>query len=359
MVYHVIGLMSGSSLDGLDIAFCKIEVQGQNWNYELLATDCIHFPEEWKNTLSQITQLSLPDFFKAHTAFGHWMGQSVNQFIEKNSLHHKVNLIASHGHTAFHFPANRTSVQIGCGAAIAAITGIATVSDLRAMDMAVGGQGAPIVPIAEQLLFPTHTLFLNIGGICNISLVEENNKRIAFDIAPANRVLNELVKELNLAYDEDGALAANGFVNLQVLKSLNELDYYKLAAPKSLANEFGLEKVLPILQNSNLVTEDKLATMVSHIAYQIGEAIPSSYQGQQLLITGGGALNKFLIGQIQKELAVKNISVHIPDEQTVQYKEALAMALIGVLRWREEVNVLSSVTGASQDSIGGALWMVN
>jgi anhydro-N-acetylmuramic acid kinase len=356
MVYNAIGLMSGSSLDGLDIAYCRIEETGGQWSYQIIHAECAAFSEEWKKSLSQLQQESISDFFKLHTSFGKWIGKSVNEFIAKYQLFHKVNLIASHGHTALHLPADATTVQIGCGAAIAATTGIATISDLRAMDIAFGGQGAPIVPIAEQLLFPDYKLFLNIGGICNISLASES--RIAFDIAPANRVLNELVKEIGLAYDKDGFLAAKGKINFELLKQLNNLEYYKKSAPKSLANEFGLEIVLPLIQKSELSLEDKLNTMCEHIAQQIDLAIPIEFSGQELLITGGGALHLYLISRIAFYLNTKNIKVKVPDQETVEYKEALAMALIGVLRWREEANVLASVTGASQDSVGGALWMV-
>lgn len=356
MVYKVIGLMSGSSLDGLDIAYCSIEEIGGSWAYEIVHADCAKFPNEWKQKLSEITKKDLPSFFKIHTSFGKWMGTEVNAFIEKYQLHHKVNLIASHGHTAMHFPKDATTVQIGCGASIAATTGIATVSDLRAMDMAFGGQGAPIVPIAEQLLFPNYKLLLNIGGICNISLMGET--RSAFDIAPANRVLNEIVLELNIPFDNNGDNAAKGQVQLELLEQLNALPYYSMPAPKSLANEFGLHTILPLINESNLSVYDKLCTMCEHIAQQIEKAIPETFAGEELLITGGGALNNYLISRIEFYLAHKKVKVHIPDHQTIEYKEALAMALIGVLRWREEVNVLASATGAQQDSIGGALWMV-
>jgi anhydro-N-acetylmuramic acid kinase len=361
MVYNVIGLMSGSSMDGLDIAFCNIEETGGKWEYSIEFAACIPFSEEWKNKLATITKQEVPTFMQTHTAFGAWMGQQVNAFIEKYNLHHKVHIIGSHGHTAFHFPENKTTVQIGCGAALAAATGINVVSDLRAMDMALGGHGAPIVPIAEKLFFADAGLFLNIGGICNIS-ARNNNNIIAFDICPANRVLNELALELNMHFDENGNEARNGNILPDVLTQLNALDYYNQSFPKSLANEIGTEIILPILQNVNASVQDKLCTMTEHIAMQVAKQcalLNFANTAMQMMVTGGGAYNSFLIERLQEYLNSYNIKVIIPDNKVIEYKEALAMALIAVLRWREEENVLASVTGASRNSIGGALWMGN
>jgi anhydro-N-acetylmuramic acid kinase len=361
MVYQVIGLMSGSSMDGLDIAYCTIEETGGKWSAQIEIADCISFSEEWKNKLATLNTLSLSDFFVTHTSFGKWIGVQVNEFIEKYNLHHKVHLLASHGHTAIHLPKQYTTVQIGCGAAIAANTGITTISDLRNMDVALEGNGAPIVPICEKLLFPEYNYFLNIGGICNISVVNQSNY-FAFDVCPANRVMNALANNVLQAFDKNGELAASGRVNDELLSQLNSLDYYSTPAPKSLSNEFGTDIVFPLIQNSNCSTPDKLATMAEHIAIQIKNSIlpyAKNNEEQKLLVTGGGAWNSFLISRIQYHLKALQIIIEIPEESIVNYKESLAMAIIGVLRWREETNVLASVTGASRDSIGGALWMGN
>jgi anhydro-N-acetylmuramic acid kinase len=361
MVYKVIGLMSGSSMDGLDIAFCTIEETGGQWVYSIDHATCAHFPELWKMQLKNITTADVPTFMKMHTAFGAWMGEQVNTFIDQNNLHHKVHLIASHGHTAFHFPEDKTSVQIGCGAALAATTGITVVSDLRAMDVALGGNGAPIVPIAEKLLFPNHQLFLNLGGICNISY-RDNDTYIAYDVCPANRVLNELVASLQKPFDEDGIEASKGNILQEVLAQLNALDYYQKTYPKSLANEMGVEIILPILQNASGVVQDKLRTMVEHIAVQIANQIQKLHTTNtfiEIMITGGGGFNLFLLKIIQEKLSPLGVTIHTPEKNVIDYKESLAMALIGVLRWREEDNVLASVTGANRNSIGGALWMGN
>jgi anhydro-N-acetylmuramic acid kinase len=356
MIYKVLGLMSGSSLDGLDIAYCHLEESGGVWHYEIECAACIPFDAYWKDVLTRITEVDVPSYMKYHTAFGRWMGQQVNEFINQNNLHYKVHLIASHGHTAYHFPTEHTTVQLGCGAQLAASVGLPVVSELRAMDMAFDGQGAPIVPISEQLLFKDYTCFLNIGGISNLSIKKDDGNIIAFDVCPANRVLNALTEALNLPYDDKGNIAKSEQVNETLLQQLNALPYYKQASPKSLGNEFGLNTILPILQNSGLTTHVQIATYTQHIATQIIEALQKYDASGKLLVTGGGAFNDYLISLLHK---AHGIDVIVPDEATVQYKESLAMALIGALRWREEESVLATVTGAKQNSIAGALWMVN
>jgi anhydro-N-acetylmuramic acid kinase len=357
MVYRAIGLMSGSSLDGLDIVFAEILENGGKWSYELVHTDCIPYSSEWIGQLKNATSLSALNYQLLHTAYGHYIGQCVNEFIEKHQLQFKVAVIASHGHTTFHIPAKKMTAQLGDGAAIAATTQLPVVTDLRAMDMAFGGQGAPIVPIGEQLFFSNYQYFLNIGGIANISISNDGYK--AFDICAANRVLNMLANEAGQEFDRDGALARSGEVNQALLNELNGLTYYTLPTPKSLANSFGTDTVFPIIKKYGLTTADALHTYVAHIVRQIKNAVmtnrvPANGE-EQLLVTGGGALNGYLIERLQEALG--SIKVIIPDEQLVQYKEALIMALIGVLRWREEYNVLSSVTGATRNSVGGAMWM--
>ncbi|MBL7766912.1 MAG: anhydro-N-acetylmuramic acid kinase [Chitinophagaceae bacterium] len=360
MIYHAIGTMSGSSMDGLDIAYCRLEETGGQWQYEIVHADCIPFHEEWKNALPNLTSLSAKDLMMAHTAFGRWMGEAILEFISTHQLQYKVHLIASHGHTVFHDPAKGLSFQLGDGATIAATTGLPVVSDLRNMDVALGGQGAPIVPIGEKLLWKDFDYFLNIGGISNISITHPH--RLAFDVCPANRVLNLLAQKLGKPYDENGHEASIGTVHVRLLHELNALDYYRQAPPKSLANEFGSEVIMNILQGYEISVQDKLRTMVEHIVDQVERALPSGLQttdttNQQMMVTGGGALNTFLIQCLQSRLQARQIDLIVPDSTLIQYKEALIMALIGVLRWREESNVLQSVTGASRDSVGGALWM--
>lgn len=355
MIYRAIGIMSGSSLDGLDIAFTEFVETAGKWTYEILQADCIEYNSAWQEKLRNATSLSALDYQLLHTEYGHYIGKQVNAFIEKYELTHKVNLVASHGHTTFHLPQQLMTAQLGDGAAIAAETKLNVVSDLRNLDVALGGQGAPIVPVGEKLLFAGYDYFLNIGGIANIS-INNNGKYIAYDVCAANRILNMLATEKGLQYDEDGRIAASGNINENLSAELNSLDYYNMPYPKSLANSFGTDVVYPIIKAAGISIEDGLRTYAEHIALQIKKVLSDSKPGR-LLVTGGGALNIFLIERLKQMLLPLTIEVVIPDKKTIQYKEAVIMALIGILRWREEENVLPSVTGASRASVGGALWI--
>jgi anhydro-N-acetylmuramic acid kinase len=354
--------MSGSSLDGLDMAFVHFEENAGQWTFEILETYCRPYPLDWKEKLTGIIGLSAKDYLLLHAAYGHWLGNAVNDFMEERTLTYRVQLIASHGHTAFHDPARRMTAQLGDGAAIAAVTGIRTITDFRSVDLALGGQGAPIVPIGEKLLFPDYDLFLNIGGIANLSAKGTN--RIGFDVCPANRILNLLAAGTEKGYDDNGSLAAAGNIHEHLLDKLNGLNYYKQSYPKSLSNEFGLNEIYPLILNAHLSIQDALATYVEHIAMQISKSLiplKQTFSGTEelsLLITGGGAHNRFLIESINNKVSPAGIKCIIPSENLVDYKEALIIALMGALRWREDINVLHTVTGASKDSINGAVWSV-
>jgi anhydro-N-acetylmuramic acid kinase len=362
MVYRAIGLMSGSSLDGLDIVLATFHENGGKWNYEIMEADCYGYSAEWTNRLKDAGNLSALDYQLLHTDYGHYLGQQVNQFIRQKNLDFQVALVASHGHTVFHLPAKKMTAQIGDGAAIAAETRLPVVSDLRALDIAFGGQGAPIVPIGEKLLFSEYEYFLNLGGIANVSAANASGY-IAFDVCPTNRVLNMLANDAVKEYDDEGRIAASGKIDTTLLAELNVLEYYKLEYPKSLANDFGIEIVYPMIKNAGVRTDNALRTYTEHIVIQIKKAITNlnhlkqRTQTARMLVTGGGAFNTFLVERLRDQLKSLQIEVVIPDENIVKYKEALIMALMGVLRWREKTNVFSSVTGAERDSVGGALWM--
>ena len=357
MVYRVIGLMSGSSLDGLDIAYVEFNEQAGQWTFEIRAAECYSYSSAWVERLKSAITLPAQDYQLLHVDYGHYLGREVNRFVDQYDLQYQVALISSHGHTTFHLPNKRMTAQLGDGAAIAAETRLPVVTDLRAMDIAFGGQGAPIVPIGEKLLFKDYDYFLNLGGIANISINAE--KYLAFDVCPANRVLNMLSNELGKEFDEGGQLAAGGVPDQSLLDKLNTLEYYSLPFPKSLANDFGTDVVYPLIKQSGLSPVDSLRTYTEHIAMQVKRAIGIASpvnKPTRLLATGGGALNNFLISRLEEHLREFQTSIVIPEKNIVNYKEALIMALIGVLRWRQEYNVLSTVTGAERDTIGGALW---
>jgi anhydro-N-acetylmuramic acid kinase len=363
MTYRTIGLMSGSSLDGLDIVFAELEEDRGEWKYDIKASVCYEYTPAWKQKLLNARNLNAYDYFLLHAEYGKYLAGRVSAFIEENNLYHQVQLIASHGHTVFHEPGSGFTTQLGCGATLAALTGINVVSDLRSMDLALGGQGAPIVPLGEILLFPGFDFYLNIGGIANLSF-QQKKEFIAFDVCAANRVLNMLAQKEGKEFDENGAIAESGRGVTDLFNALNELDYYKLSSPKSLSNSFGTETAYALIESFNINTSDALRTYNEHIAYQISKSVQEimidkaiNVKQFKLLITGGGAFNKFLVKKLNENLRISNVEVIIAEDIIVLYKEALIMALLGVLRWREENTVLASVTGASRSSIGGAVWI--
>ncbi len=361
MQYNVIGLMSGSSLDGLDIAFVHFEETAGKWTYEIHESACIPYSAEWKKKLSDAVDFSAKDYLLLHAEYGRLLGNYVNDFLEEKNLAYRVQLIASHGHTTFHFPAKQMTAQLGHGAAIAATTGIRTITDLRSADVALGGQGAPVVPIGEKLLFSEYDFFLNIGGIANLSATFESF--IGFDVCPANRILNALAAKTEKGFDENGSLASKGRLDEKLLSLLNDQPYYKMPFPKSLSNDFGLKELLPLIIEKNLTMEDALRTYVEHIAVQVSSSLnhlktrSGVASKLRLLITGGGAHNVFLTDRLRDKID-RGIELIIPSGQMIDYKEALIIALMGALRWREEINVMHSVTGAARDSVNGAIWSV-
>jgi len=350
--YSVIGLMSGSSLDGVDIAMCQLIENEGTWLYQIIESECIPYSPYWINILKKVQNESALNYHRSHVYLGHYLGQLCKQFISKHDFH--VDLIASHGHTVFHNPSKRFTSQIGDGAAIAALTGITTVSDLRTTDVALGGQGAPIVPIGDQHLFKDYKFCLNIGGIANIS-AKTNDSIYAYDICGANQILNHLAKKRNLEFDNNGDIARSGSINQKLLSELNSLPFFQKQPPKSLSNQWVIDVLPKLLEKYPITLEDKLCTFCEHIAIQVSNNIklfPFTPE-DKLLITGGGAFNSFLIERIALTSPLK---IAIPDKNVIKYKEALVMAFIGVLRIRNEVNVLKSVTGSNRNNICGAIY---
>lgn len=359
MFYRVIGVMSGSSLDGLDIACVEFHFQTGKWSYSVVASTCNPYPDGWAQRLSTSTHLNARDYMLLDADYGHFIGQQIREFMEKNDLLFKVSLLAVHGHTSFHMPGKMTA-QLGDGAAIAAVTGLPVITGLRAMDVALGGQGAPIVPMCEKMLFPGYQYYLNLGGIANIS-IQQSESFIAFDICPANKVLNMLSMELGKPFDKDGIWASEGVIVQALLNELNALDFYHQSIPKSLANEFGTDVVYAMIMRSGIPIKDALATYVEHISIQVAAAVEARglhavQIGGNMLVTGGGAKNCFLISRIRYHLESMKLELDVPDNTLIDFKEAIAMGFLGVLRWRDEYTVLPTVTGASRPSVGGAVW---
>ncbi|MGQ0828432.1 MAG: anhydro-N-acetylmuramic acid kinase [Bacteroidota bacterium] len=351
--YHIIGLMSGTSLDGLDIAYCRFDLNNNKWKGEVINAETIPYSEAWKKQLLSLETTTSIVFQQTHVDYGVYLGQLATDFIKKNAL--KLEFVSSHGHTIFHQPEKKLTVQIGSGSAIAAACKLPVVCDFRSLDVALGGQGAPLVPIGDKLLFSDFDFCLNLGGFANVSY-EHTGQRIAYDICPVNIIMNSICERLGKDYDDKGAIAESGNVDTGLLNELNQLEFYNLPPdnPKSLGKEWVIKNIHPLLQEKQLSEKDTLRTFCEHIAIQIAKALKGKPKGK-LLITGGGAYNTFLIDRIKKHTVHEIV---IPDKNTIEFKEALIFAFLGVLRMRNEINCLKSVTGASKDNCGGVVYLV-
>ena len=344
--------MSGSSLDGLDVAACEFQHDDEGWRFRIDYAETFGYDAEMKDRLQNAVNIPKEELSQLDRDLAQWMGVNVKQFLTSHNYHPEF--ISSHGHTVFHQPEQGFTLQIGDGQVLSDQTGLPVINDFRSPDVQKGGQGAPLVPVGDELLFGKYDFCLNLGGIANIST--KNLKRLAYDICPANMALNFLAGKKGLEYDENGLLAESGQLNQLLLDQLNELDYYSQPWPKSLGVEWFNEYFSPLLEASTLPVEDLLHTCAEHIAFQIASHIQrhDNYQeSSTLLITGGGAFNNFLIEKIEELCRMQTV---IPNERIINYKEALIFAFLGVLKVRGEINCLSSVTGASEDSSSGTIF---
>jgi anhydro-N-acetylmuramic acid kinase len=356
-VYKIIGLMSGTSLDGLDLAYCHIWDEEGAWKFDIKKTKSVSYTQEMQDELKDAISLSAEKLIELHNTYGTWLGGQALKFIQENQL--EVDYIASHGHTTHHRPEINLTFQVGSGQHLANTSGYKVICDFRTNDLALGGQGAPLVPIGDRTFFGNYDFCLNLGGISNISF-DVKGKRIAYDIGLANMILNYITRKVNLEYDEEGKLARSGQINPSMLKRLNELKYYLQTHPKSIGYEWFLAEVVPIVEDTNDSIENLLHTSVHHICEKIEQQIRLNSNGdhKSLLVTGGGALNSFFMDTLQEKLG-KATKVIIPEKIIIEFKEALVFALMGVLRIEQEINVLSSVTGAKKDSSSGVVFLPN
>ncbi len=344
----IIGLMSGTSLDGLDICYTQFDLENGKWIYKIINADSVEYDADLKEKLATAQNMSALDYALLNSDYGLYLGQKVKDFIAKYDA--KPDYIASHGHTIFHQPAKRLTTQIGSGAGIAAESGVNTICDFRTVDVALGGQGAPLVPVGDRNLFAEYTYCLNLGGFSNISSEGEGGKRKAYDISPVNYVLNHYTRQIGLEFDRDGEMARAGEINLALLQKLNDLEFYNQKGPKSLGREWVEDIVIPLIDSFGLSINDKLATFCEHNAIQISRHI----KGGKVLLTGGGAFNKYLVERMR--INAPQCDYFVPDAQTVNFKEALIFAFLGELFVHDIPSCLSSVTGARYDNIGGALY---
>lgn len=343
-----LGIMSGTSLDGVDLALCSFKYNDEKWEYKIIDATTLPYSDEWKMKIQKAHQLSAYEFQLLHNEYGRYLGTLCNQFLKNQNI--QPILIASHGHTIFHNPDLGLTFQLGHGVEIAAITEIDTISDFRVNDVALGGQGAPLVPIGDELLFNNFDFCLNFGGIANIS-TKINGKRVAWDICVANMAFNYISNQLGFEYDDKGQLAKQGKSVKQLLEQLNALPFFELSAPKSLGREFFEMQMKPLLDECNASPYDKLHTLVQHTAHQIAKNIHE--KNVTILCTGGGAHNSFLIETLGKLSKNKWI---LPDNKTINFKEALIFGFLGILRLNNQINCLQSVTGAKKDTCCGIIY---
>jgi len=347
MVFQAIGLMSGTSLDGLDICLARFEKQNSVWKFQILHAETISYSKDLEDQLRNSIHLSAKKLLELHSEYGFYLGKEVKNFISRNKIEN-INVISSHGHTVFHQPQKKFTLQIGDGRAIKIETKLPVVYDFRSQDVLMGGNGAPLVPIGDELLFSEYDACLNLGGFSNISL-KLNNKRIAFDIVPVNIILNKLALNFKQNFDDNGDLARQGKTDKELLSKLNSLEFYTLSHPKSLGIEWCNENIFPLFKNLDSI--DVLATFTEHVAVQISKVF-NQYQLKKVLFTGGGTYNSFLIEKI-KEKTISEII--IPEKVIIDFKEALIFAFMGILKINNEINVLSSATGSSRDHSSGII----
>jgi anhydro-N-acetylmuramic acid kinase len=349
--YKVIGMMSGTSLDGLDIALCSYERKEKGWHFSIDTAKTIRYSKQWLSRLASAHLQTGEQLIETDVAYGKYMGQCAADVISKARV--RVDFIASHGHTVFHQPRKGFTCQIGNGQAIHAVTGLPVVYDFRSLDVMLGGEGAPLVPVGDKHLFHEYDVCVNLGGIANLSM-DVNKQRKAFDICFNNMGLNYLSAMKGLEYDKGGELASQGAVNKKLLKKLDAL-YSKLRNKRpSLGRELFEKSIKPLLDEESIPVEDKLATMTESAAKEIVAAVPLSKKDQKVLCTGGGAFNSFFISRLL-DLSQDRFTLIVPDEEIIKFKEALVFGFLGVLRVRDEVNCLQSVTNASRSSSSGVL----
>ena len=347
--YHVLGIMSGTSLDGIDLAQCEFTIsESGEWFYTFGKTETVPYTEAWQLRLKEAVHFSEGRLISLNVEYTSYLAEVISAFITKHKIN-QLDAICSHGHTILHRPDKGRTLQIGNLPQLAKMLKQTVVCDFRVQDVAMGGQGAPLVPIGDKLLFSDYDYCLNLGGFANVSFDFEG-ERIAYDICPVNIVLNSFAAELGNPYDAGGELARSGTVNPKLLQALNSLPFYGQHPPKSLGFEWVSEHVLPLTEHDSVLAEDKLASFTEHVAFQLARQLK---EGTNVLVTGGGAYNTFLLERLKIH---RRIRLELPSPQLIEYKEALVFGLLGVLKLRGENNCLATVTGAANDHSSGEIY---
>ncbi|MCH4823910.1 anhydro-N-acetylmuramic acid kinase [Gramella lutea] len=347
--YRVVGVMSGTSLDGIDLVFVELDFE-KDVEFSIIASETYPYSSDWRTSLNDAINLEAIELNKLDNDYTDYLSEVILDFIQKNDID-LLDAVCSHGHTIKHRPEKGITLQIGNLPKLAKTLNIPVVCDFRVQDVELGGQGAPLVPIGDRLLFGDYKYCINLGGFANVSM-ESGSGRVAFDISPVNTVFNHYMRKLGKEYDKDGKLARSGEVNVEMLQELNSLKFYKKEPPRSLGIEWVNSLILPLIDSCELEIKDILRTFVEHVAIQIASCLDNE-SSSGVLVTGGGAFNGFLIERIKAHSACDFI---IPEKKLIDFKEALIFALLGVLKLRDEVNVLSSVTGAKIDHSSGRIY---
>lgn len=349
--YKVIGVMSGTSLDGIDLVYVNFDFKN-SWSYKILKAETIPYPLNWQETLAEAINYSEERLEELNKKYTNFLAGIISRFIETHQIK-DIDAVCSHGHTIKHEPENNYTLQIGNLPELAYLSGQTVICDFRVQDVNLGGQGAPLVPIGDQLLFSDYKYCVNLGGFANIS-TEKDNKRLAYDICAVNTVINYYAQKLGKEFDEGGKLAASGELNKDLLKELNKLPFYTQKPPKSLGIEWVKSTVFPILEKYEDNIPDILHTYTLHVAQQIAKTLDDDPE-TKVLMTGGGTFNNFLLRLLKTE---SKCHFTIPSDEIINYKEALIFGLLGVLKLRDEVNVLKSVTGAKKDHSSGVIYEI-
>lgn len=349
--YNIVAIMSGTSLDGIDIVHLNFKYNN-GWEYTVIYSETVSYTSDWRKVLRDLVHCNIDDLKAIDQNYTTYLATVINKFIDKNNIKN-IHAVCSHGHTALHQPHKGITYQIGNLPKLASLIHQTVVCDFRVEDVALGGQGAPLVPIGDALLFKDYTFCINLGGFANIS-AEENQQRIAYDICPVNIVLNHYVKQLGFDYDDEGKIAASGKINSNLLEKLNALEFYTKIPPKSLGLEWVSKYIFPLIDSYNLEINTILKTFIKHVAIQISKAINIKVKAL-VLITGGGVYNTYLIQEIQ---ALTTHEIEQPNNETIEFKEAIIFGLLGVLKLRNEINCLSSVTGASRNHSSGKIYII-
>jgi anhydro-N-acetylmuramic acid kinase len=347
--YQVIGVMSGTSLDGIDLCEVEFKLNNNTWSFDIIKTKTEAYAKKWVDILKNAHLLALNELESIDKDYTLYLSKVIREFIDKPE---DIDLVCSHGHTVWHQPDKGITYQIGNRPELAKLINRPVVCDFRKADVKLDGQGAPLVPVGDRLLFSEFDYCLNIGGFVNVSY-EKQSSRMAFDVCPANKILNYYAAKLGFAYDDKGKIASGGDFQINLFDKLNGLKFYNKSSPKSLGIEWLEDEFLPVVESFDISIEDKLHTICHHIAFQISKILKE--KTLKVFITGGGAYHDYLINCI-KDYSASAIVI-IPEAQIIEYKEALIFGLLGILRYRDEINVLSSVTGAKYDHSSGVVFL--